>query len=420
MSGTGPRIPASVRTWAQPLAGAAILAVLVWRLGTGPFLDGVRRISGWSVLAAASITVLTTGCSAWRWQTVARGLGVGLPLGPAIAAYYRSQFLNSALPGGVVGDVHRGVRHGRDAGDLGRGLRAVAWERAAGQVVFVVLALVVLLLLDSPAQPATGWAVAAAVVGLGVTLALRALPRLGPSRCARVVRVARADIRLGLLDRRAWPVVAVTSVIVATGHSAIFLVAAWTTGSDASPARLWPLAMLVLLAMVVPLSIGGWGPREGVAAWAFAAAGLGADQGVAAATAYGVLGLVATLPGALVLAVDRRRRGPAGKRSPADAPGRGRPGAAGAARPRLPAARSRPVDVPGSFPAPVIAAVVVPIALRNRPPSAPGIAGVLHVEAEQHVVAGQEHRPVDQPDAVGDAVDPERPDRLDTRSDDRR
>ena len=70
--------------------------------------------------------------------------------------------------------------------------------------------------------------------------------------------------------------------------------------------------MLVLLAMVVPLNVGGWGPREGMAAWAFAAAGLGATQGVAAATAYGVMGLVATLPGAVVLAVDglRRRRTP--------------------------------------------------------------------------------------------------------------
>ena len=70
-----------------------------------------------------------------------------------------------------------------------------------------------------------------------------------------------------------------------------------------------PLATLVLLAMVVPLNVAGWGPREGMAAWAFAAAGLGAEQGVAAATAFGVLGLVATLPGGVVLAVDRVRRG---------------------------------------------------------------------------------------------------------------
>ena len=302
--------------WARPLAGAAILAVLVWHLGTGPFLDGVRLISVWSLLAATSITFLTTVCSAWRWQTVARGLGVGLPLGTAISAYYRSQFLNSTLPGGVVGDIHRGVRHGLDAGDVGRGLRAVGWERAAGQVVFVVLAATVLLVLDSPVRPAMGWALAAGVVGaLGAALVLRAQPQLGRSWRARAVRAARADIRDGLLQRRAWPVVTVTSVVVAVGHGTVFLVAAWTTGANASAARLWPLAMLVLLAMVVPLSVGGWGPREGVAAWAFAAAGLGAAQGVAAATAYGVMSLVATMPGVLVLAGDLIRRTRARRRA---------------------------------------------------------------------------------------------------------
>jgi uncharacterized membrane protein YbhN (UPF0104 family) len=296
-------------TWARPLSGVAILGILVWRLGTGPFLDGVRSISAWSLLAATSVTVLTTVCSAWRWQTVARGLSVGLPLGTAIAASYRSQFLNSALPGGVVGDVHRGVRHGLDAGDLSRGLRAVAWERTAGQVVFVVLALVALLVLDSPVHAGMGWVAAAAVVvALCVALGLRALPQLGPSRRARVARTARADIRDGLLDPQAWPLVTLTSVVVAVGHGSIFVIAAWTTGSTASLARLWPLAMLVLLAMVVPLNVGGWGPREGMAAWAFAAAGLGAQQGVAAATAYGVMGLVATLPGGIVLAVDRIHR----------------------------------------------------------------------------------------------------------------
>ncbi len=54
--------------------------------------------------------------------------------------------------------------------------------------------------------------------------------------------------------------------------------------------------------MVLP-SVGGWGPREGVTAWAFGAAGLGASQGVTTAVVYGVMVLVATLPGAAVLVV---------------------------------------------------------------------------------------------------------------------
>src|SRR5688500_199288 len=92
---------AAVRT----LGGAAILAVIVSRLGTGPFLHGLRAVDGWSLAAAAGITVVTTVCSAWRWSLVARGLGVAVPLRIATAAYYRSQFLNTVLPGGVLGDV---------------------------------------------------------------------------------------------------------------------------------------------------------------------------------------------------------------------------------------------------------------------------------------------------------------------------
>jgi hypothetical protein len=61
-----------------------------------------------------------------------------------------------------------------------------------------------------------------------------------------------------------------------------------------------PLALLVLLAMVLP-NIGGWGPREGITAWLFAAAGLGAAQGVTTAVVFGVMTFVATLPGAVVL-----------------------------------------------------------------------------------------------------------------------
>ena len=77
-----------------------------------------------------------------------------------------------------------------------------------------------------------------------------------------------------------------------------------------------PLALLVMLAMVLP-SVGGWGPREGVTAWVFGAAGLGAERGVATAVVYGVMVLVASLPGAAVLVVAWfRRTRPPGRPEP--------------------------------------------------------------------------------------------------------
>jgi hypothetical protein len=71
-------------------------------------------------------------------------------------------------------------------------------------------------------------------------------------------------------------------------------------GVTAPLSRLLPLALLAMLAMVLP-SVAGWGPREGATAWVFAGAGLGAALGATTAVAYGVLVLAASLPGALVL-----------------------------------------------------------------------------------------------------------------------
>jgi glycosyltransferase 2 family protein len=282
--------------------GGAILAVLVATLGTGPFMDGLRLTSAWSLTAATAITALTTLCCAWRWRLVAAGLGVQVTPRTAVAAYYRSQFLNATLPGGILGDLHRGVSHGRTNGDIGPSLRSVAWERTLGQAVQVVLTGFVLLLLPSPlrvhllAAAATG-----AVVFAG---ALAVLLLLLPSR---LVRAVAADLRNVLRTNRNRIGIAVTSAVASLGHLVIFVIAARATGIPASAGRMLPLAAVVLLASAVPTNIAGWGPREGVAAWAFAAAGLGATAGVTTAVVYGVMALVASLPGAVVLLAGRRQ-----------------------------------------------------------------------------------------------------------------
>jgi glycosyltransferase 2 family protein len=280
-----------VKWWAR-LAAAAVLVVLVWRVGTGPFLDGLRAVDIGALAAAAGLALLTTVCCAWRWRIVARGLGVDLPLVTAVAAYYRSLFLNVTLPGGVVGDVHRG---------LSLGVRAVAWERSAGQVVQVVLTVAVLLVAPSPvraAMPVVALALLVAVAG--VALAASAWPGVGESRWARLRRAVARDLRDGLLAGRAWPAVALLSALVVAGHAVTFLVAARTAGATAPLSEMLPLALLVLLVAALP-NVGGWGPREGVTAWAFAAAGLGASRGVATAVVYGAMVFVASLPGAMVL-----------------------------------------------------------------------------------------------------------------------
>ena len=206
--------------------------------------------------------------------------------------------------------MHRGVRHGRDVGDTGRGLRAVVWERVAGQVVLAAIALVVLLLLPSPVRSSMPVVLGVVAVGF-VTVALAGAsgsPTDQTSWPARALRAARDDIRCGLMVRRAWPGVVLASTVAVAAYLATYVVAARAVGVTTSPMTLLPVVLLVFLAAGLPLNIAGWGPREGMAAWAFGAAGLGADQGVATAVAYAAMVLVASLPGAVVLLVASGRR----------------------------------------------------------------------------------------------------------------
>jgi uncharacterized membrane protein YbhN (UPF0104 family) len=307
--------------WGRVIGPAAVLAVvlpfLAWRLGTGPFIEGVRSVDGQALAAATGIGVLTTVCCAWRWRTVSRALGVELSLSTAVAAYYRSLFLNVTVPGGVVGDVHRGLSHGHDTQKVGRALRAVAWERFAGQVVQILLTAVVLFALPSPVHSAMPMVALALVVAVAVALLVARRRPGGASARARARNTVVADIRGALLARHARLGIAFVSALVVAGHALTFVIAARTAGTTASLSQMLPIALLAMMAMTLP-NVAGWGPREGVTAWAFGAAGLGVGQGVTTAVVYGVMAIVASLPGAAVLLVAwiRTTRLPARKRSP--------------------------------------------------------------------------------------------------------
>lgn len=262
------------RPWVRPLVGATILGALVARLGAGPIGDGLRAVTLGGIALAAGLTALTTACAAWRWQVVARRFGLMLPLGTAVAAYYQSQFLNLTLPGGVVGDLDRGVRHGRTVGTLRGGLGAVAIERLVGQGVLITTTVVTAAVVgDVPGFAAVGVVVLA---GGGLWLARRH-------------------------GARFLTVVVLASLIAVAGHVAIFVVAARVVGVALPLSALLPLALLVLVVAGLPLNVAGWGPREGAAAWAFAASGATAAQGLAVAVAFGAVVTVATLPGGVVL-----------------------------------------------------------------------------------------------------------------------
>jgi glycosyltransferase 2 family protein len=282
-----------------------ILVALVLRVGGAPFLHGLASIDVRSIVAALALAAIATGAAAWRWTIVSGRLGLGLRWPVAVAMYYRSQFLNAVLPGGVVGDVHRAISQGHQTGRIGGASRGIVVERSAGQVVQIVVTLVILACLGIPFAPTLfAWL----AIVLGLTAVVGATVVLSSSRIRSLVRREAELLRASLGSLSVIARVTLASTVVIACHVATFAIAAVAVGARVPPLQMLTLALVVLLAAAVPLNIGGWGPREGVAGWAFAVAGLSGTAGIAASTLFGVLALIGVAPGLLVTLVSAARR----------------------------------------------------------------------------------------------------------------
>lgn len=299
-----------LRLTARSLVGLGVLIAVVAQVGSAPFLHGLLSIDLRVIAVTLVLSVAATVAAAWRWRVIAGRLGVGLRFTEAVGLYYRSQFLNTVLPGGVFGDVQRAVVQGRSAGNVPQAARAVVIERTVGQVVQITLAVIVLAGFGLefggyllPALTAMLAVLVVAVLGAAATS-----PRL-----RRRLRRELRELSAGIGSPGAFAHVVIASIVVVGCHVATLGVAVAAVGANVPPLRLAALALVILIAGSIPLNIGGWGPREGIAGWTFAVAGLGASTGVAASALFGVLAMIAVAPG-LVLAVTsavRRARTPA-------------------------------------------------------------------------------------------------------------
>lgn len=304
------RVPA----WLRVAVTLGLLAFVASRIDLAALGGRLAALDpAWAALALA-VSLPQFLLSAWRWRFTADRLGVGLPYGRAVAEYYLGSFLNQVLPGGVVGDAARAWRHGSERSGSGvpdgRAVRAVILERASGQVVMAIVAVASVLRL--PLGPDVRAAVLAATllsVLAAVALAAVAWRRLaarpaGEGPLSRLV----AEARIALLARDAWPAQLLGSTLVVATYLAMFVAAARAVGVQTPIASLLPLVAPVLVAMLIPVSVAGWGLREGAAAVIWPLAGLPAADGVAASVAYGALVLLSTCPGALLLLPGLPRR----------------------------------------------------------------------------------------------------------------
>jgi uncharacterized membrane protein YbhN (UPF0104 family) len=287
------------------VAVAVSLMVLVFAaIGTEDILRRVTSADpGWllAAMAAAQAQILA---SALRWRLTASQLGADIPVRRAIGEYYLSGLINMTLPGGVVGDATRAVRS-RAARGLEVAAQAVVIERLAGQVALAVFLILGLLLAGEPAARLAAIVVSVILVLLAFVTFGR-LPLLPDRMIPLTIKRFAGALRKSWLDRRAaWRQIGLSAMVV-TANIATFACAAAATGTVLTLSEALFAIPLILTAMLIPLSIAGWGYREGAAALIFPMIGFTAATGVGASIVFGVMILLANAPGFGVLLAQRR------------------------------------------------------------------------------------------------------------------
>ncbi|WP_417566862.1 lysylphosphatidylglycerol synthase transmembrane domain-containing protein [Marinobacter sp.] len=308
----------TARLAARWLFTALLVGLVVWSVDGSALWQELGRISPFVLLPAFALTVLQVALSAWRWRYTVERLGLSLPLSAAIREYYLATFLNQVLPGGVLGDVNRAWRHGREAGERLSAMHGVAIERLSGQLVLALAVVVSVSWLFQAGQFApraieNGLWVVTGIAFLAFTAwaALRTGLSGGLLKgLADYLRLLRRDLFQSLLR---WPVLPVqigSSLLVLASYLGVFLCLAWGAGylnSLEAAAVIVALGSILLLSMVIPLTLAGWGIREGAAAVVWPMVGLPAEQGVALSVGYGALVLVSSLPGMVFIVVGKLR-----------------------------------------------------------------------------------------------------------------
>jgi glycosyltransferase 2 family protein len=293
--------------WVRALVSAGLLALVATQIDFGA---GASRLShgrwGWLVAAVAAVfTSLLLG--AWRWHLYLRAAGIDRGLSGVFRAYLIGAFTTNFLPSQAGGDVTRAWLAGR-RGTRIRAATTVVVDRVTALGCLIVVAWLAFAFGHS-SVPGTLVAALAVTSGafiagwLVVALAVRGGGRIAPRLPARFVGPAR-EARESLRACLARPILWRTSLL-GLGFQALIALAAWFIARSIAlgvpfSALLMTLPVVVVLA-AAPVSIGGFGVREGSYVVLLGQAGVGTTEATLFSLMAATTFAIASLPGGLAL-----------------------------------------------------------------------------------------------------------------------
>ena len=292
------------------LAAAKILVSLAtsWLVLRAINIDALlRQFSDadpiWLVLGTASLTVHFT-LLLWRWNYVlVRIYGLRLGVRRLAVVLGVSEALGTALPSFVGTDIVRTLALA-GAAPLGTVAKAVMVDRVIG-----LLALLVMIALSAP--------IVALTIGEGPVLALVAATGIGGILCYSVglkmaPHLARipviggglsklaSDVHRVSTDTRAMVVLIGCGLLVHLTSVLMFWCAARMLNGTIEFLPVLMIAPTAMLISSVPISIGGWGVREGVLVAGFALVGADTENILAASICFGLNGIGSGLIAAVI------------------------------------------------------------------------------------------------------------------------
>ncbi len=285
--------------------------LLVWIFNrvrlSGPTID-IGSGSWGPILAVWLLQSTLPFVQAERWRLIAATLGARLPYGAAIQNVYIGQFFNQILPSSIGGDavrvwklylLHVGARGAFERrsrpyrGAACRSdhphprLRPALPRRTRGAVSLVALRDDRRRRRRAAASPPGGpHSVPAAILRLPLVGVVRAMP----SAARQLFSDPLCLLRTLLL-----------SIVIHVGVAISLWMLAGNLGADAPLAAFLLLAPLITLLTTVPISIGGWGVREGAMITALSLANVPPSVALTVSVEFGLIMLVVGLPGGALM-----------------------------------------------------------------------------------------------------------------------
>ncbi len=262
---------------------------------------------------------------AYRWQALLRAFGVTASLPRLTRIYYVGMFFNSFLPSGFGGDVVRMMELSQDGAEGPLAVSTVLVDRIMGLLVLFAMALVALPFSWRLVPPAVSLALLTliAAVAVGIYLFLnrslveelaRRVPPLG--KLLARPKIAALYASFHHYDRPALARAAGASLVF---NLSLIATQAYLGRAVGVHLSLWYFFLFVPILsslLTVPISISGFGVREGGYVVLFGQAGVAAPQAVAMSLLfYAVNAITGLVGGALYLAqgaagLRRRAAGP--------------------------------------------------------------------------------------------------------------